>query len=540
MSKRLISSKLIFIIMFTYLCLIINIGFKDNISVASSDEKLSMTYLYGGNSASYISNIERTNGSLNMVSPNYFNLNSDGSLKLTGVDTYFIKTMHNKGIKVMPFISNHWDRTLGRAALNNRDVLSNQIVQAIKEYDLDGINIDIENLTEEDRDAHTDLVRIIRNKLPRDKEISVAVGSNPRGFTTGWHGSYDYKNLAYHSNYLIIMTYDEGYEGAPPSPVSSYSFVENSIKYALNNGVSSNKIVVTLPFYGRYWNSSESRGGYAVALETVDKLIKKYNASVIYDENKKSPVAKFSITPQSPEAIVGGKKLSIGDYILWFENNDSLKAKLSLVSKYNLKGAGSWRLGQENPDIWNYYKVWLNNSYFKDIIGHWANKEIVYVIERNWMNGISSTQFLPDSSLTRAQAATILVRAKGLENYVVRNQVQFKDVSKTHWAYNYIQIARENGLVSGFENNTFAPDMPVTREQVASMISRITKYKSSYIKNPFVDVNSKMWSYDAIMNMTELGVLKGFEGGYFKPYEKTTRAQIAAIMYRLSKDLNQI
>lgn len=63
-----------------------------------------MSYLYFGNTSSYISQVDKTQGNLNLVSPSYFDLNADGSLKLTSqFDSKFVNEMHNRGIKVVPF-----------------------------------------------------------------------------------------------------------------------------------------------------------------------------------------------------------------------------------------------------------------------------------------------------------------------------------------------------------------------------------------------------------------------------------------------------
>ena len=67
-----------------------------------------------------------------------------------------------------------------------------------------------------------------------------------------------------------------------------------------------------------------------------------------------------------------GNKLEPGDYTVWFENEQSLKEKLKLVGKYNLKGTGSWSLNQETDDTWDYYSLWADGFYFTDMQKHWA------------------------------------------------------------------------------------------------------------------------------------------------------------------------
>ncbi|THE11927.1 LysM peptidoglycan-binding domain-containing protein [Bacillus timonensis] len=324
------------------------------------EANFNMTYLYFGNTKSYISQIDRTKGNMNLVAPSYFDLNQDGSLKITTqFDPTFVSEMHNRGIKVVPFLSNHWDRNLGRSALQNREQLSTQIANFIIKNNLDGVQVDIENVSDIDQQNYTDLVRLLRQKLPKDKEVSVAVAANPNGWTKGWHGSYDYKELAKYSNYLMIMAYDESYTGGPEGPVASYPWVERSIQYALNQGVPASQIVLGIPFYGRYWKAGATTGGDGISNTRVDEMLAKYGGTIVYDEKAKSPKATVTIGPSDPTITIGGKTLGAGTYTIWFENSDSIKAKIDLVHKYNLKGTGSWSLGQENPVIWNDYKMWM-------------------------------------------------------------------------------------------------------------------------------------------------------------------------------------
>ncbi|MCY8819123.1 glycosyl hydrolase family 18 protein, partial [Bacillus atrophaeus] len=236
----------------------------------------------------------------------------------------------------------------GRFALKKRVLLAKQISNAIEELDLDGVNIDIENLTEKDRNAFTDFVRLVRKGIPRHKEVSVAVAANPSGWTKGWHGSYDYENLAKHADYLMVMAYDES---RLAGPTASVGWVEKSIQYALTQKVSPQKLVLGLPFYGRCWMKGQSNP-QAIPLYLVKSLVKRHNGTIIFDTKSQSPKAIFTIKHDKKGP------LPPGTYTLWFENEQSLKAKINLAQKYNLKGLGSWSLGQEDSSVWN--KVFKN------------------------------------------------------------------------------------------------------------------------------------------------------------------------------------
>ena len=319
-----------------------------------------MGYLYFGGPSSFYKQIENTKGNINTASPSYFDLNAYGSLKITNqLDPRFISEMHRQGKKVVPFVSNHWDRNLGIKAINNREQLATQIAQTIEQYDLDGVNVDIENVTHNERNQYTDFVRLLREKIPAHKEVSVAVAVNPNDWQTGWHGSYDYKQLALYSDYLMLMAYDESFQGGPEGPIASLPWVARSIEYALNQGVPEDKIVLGLPFFGRYWKQGSTTGGAGISNIRVEEMISKYESTVVYDEAAQSPKAIIKIKETDQPFIVSGKTLGPGTYHIWYENERSIKAKVGLVHEYNIKGTGSWSLGQENPTLWDNYAVWL-------------------------------------------------------------------------------------------------------------------------------------------------------------------------------------
>jgi spore germination protein YaaH/uncharacterized protein YgiM (DUF1202 family) len=329
---------------------------------AAETDRYSMAYLYGGTAQQQIAYVERTNNALQTVSPSYFDINPDGSLKLNPVSTDLVTRMHAADVKVVPFLSNHWDRSAGINALKDVNKLSTQIANYVSQYNLDGVNVDIENVTELQKTQYTELVKQLRIKIPAHKEVSVATAANPKGWTTGWHGSYDYAALGTHADYLMMMTYDEHYEGGSAGAVASIGFVEESIKYALSK-TTADKIVVGLPFFGRIWSVNDaSVMGKGVSIGVIMNMISDYKAVVTYDTATQSPKAEFQVKAGDKTYTVGGKTLAPGKYVIWYENDQSLQAKLNLVKKYNLKGAGSWALGQEDASIWNNYSTWLNGN----------------------------------------------------------------------------------------------------------------------------------------------------------------------------------
>jgi spore germination protein YaaH/putative cell wall-binding protein len=329
-----------------------------------------MSYLFLGAPNTFVSQVDKTKGSLHVVSPNYFDITAEGHLDVTWtLQTSFITEMHNRGIKVTPFLSNHWNKTAGINGLNNRDILAQEVAEAIEKYNLDGVNVDIEGVSHGYRDAHSDFIRLLRKYIPAQKEVSIAVAANPNGWTTGWHGFYDYKVLSQYGDYLMIMAYDESWESpdSPIGPVSSLQFFEKSIKYAINQGVAQDKIVIGLPFYGRIWKTDgptlENRSitGMGISSTRVNPLVTKFQGTITYDERTQSPYASFKI-PQGQHYFIGSTKLTEGNYRIWYENEQSISAKLAMPHKYRIKGTGSWALGHEIPETWTYYTAALNKG----------------------------------------------------------------------------------------------------------------------------------------------------------------------------------
>ena len=335
-------------------------GIVSTVQEAKSEKtKFNMTYLYGGTVDSQIEQVKRV-GNFDTVSPSYFDIGQSGNLVLNNISPKLIQSMHDIGVKVVPMISNHWNREAGKKALQNPEALAQQIAEYVEKYDLDGVNVDIENVTQTERDAYTQFVRLLREKIPQEKEVSVAVAANPNGWTTGWHGSYDYKALAEYVDYLMIMAYDESWEGSDAGPVASINFVERSIEYALKY-VPAEKIVLGVPFYGRMWGGNGSFNGSGVGVKTIESMIEEYGAKVTYDESTQSVKAEFTVDADDRKFTINGKQMTAGSYTVWYENERSLRSKISLIHSYDLLGMGSWALNQASGQILDGLGEWLEN-----------------------------------------------------------------------------------------------------------------------------------------------------------------------------------
>ena len=195
-------------------------------------------------------------------------------------------------------------------------------------------------------------------------------------------------------------------------------------------------------------------------------------------------------------------------------------------------------MGQETADVWTYYAKSLNDineikiNYTDVALDSWATNYINIVKDNSIMTGKTYSIFAPKDSLTRGEFATIIARALKLEidNYNIET---FKD-TKNHWAQNYIEAIRREGLMIGNGDGTFEPDKPITREEVAKVLSLLKidglRSDESYY---FKDISDKMWSFGYIIDAIQKGYMNGYPDNTFRPQQTISREEVAAVIVRV-------
>lgn len=494
----------------------------------------SLSYLYGGNTSVYLNRINRTKDCLNKVQPDYFSIADDGTLKLSlKPDAYFVESMHRMGIKVVPYISNHWDRALGRRALTKSAEMAEALARVIEEYNLDGVDVDYQNLNETDRAAFTGFLQLLRSKVAKTRTVSACVAANPNGWSTGWHGQYDYAALGEVCDYIFIMTYDESYESGPVGPVASYGFIEKSMQYALRR-VPADKIMIGIPFYGRYWVSGQASGGKALTISDIQALVARYGTKTWYDEAKDCARATMVITESNvAEGLWGGKKLAAGTYDIWYEDERSLEKKLSLIRKHSLRGVGSWALGQEPEAIWQSYRKWLWGLSFPDTANHWAAGSIEKAKEAGLVSGRASGDFAPNDTMTRAEACVLACKLVNIQPDTVtaaRSSLYPRDM-RGHWAEGYLAAAIRRNLISGFPDGTIKPNAAISRAEMAVLISKLLYVPGTvdFQQKTFLDMDTDHWANAAIVKLSVYEVVAGEPDGRFYPGRTLSRGEAAQI-----------
>lgn len=168
---------------------------------------------------------------------------------------------------------------------------------------------------------------------------------------------------------------------------------------------------------------------------------------------------------------------------------------------------------------------------YADIADHWAQSAIVEMTRRELIEGYGNYRFMPESLITRAEAATILAKAF---RYSKENPLRFTDLPASHWAYDYIAKAAQAGIIEGYPDHTFAPDAPITRMEMASMAAKALGLAGKKRGNaPFADVGEDDWGTGILKQMKADGWISGFPDGTFRPERQATRAEFVSLLQKI-------
>jgi len=180
-------------------------------------------------------------------------------------------------------------------------------------------------------------------------------------------------------------------------------------------------------------------------------------------------------------------------------------------------------------------EVWDNP--FNDVTDtDWFYDAVRALTEKGLMEGTSPGRLNPNITLTRGMIVTMLYRLE--EKPEVEGDNPFPDVADGLWYSDAILWASENEIVFGYNNGTFGPDDPVTREQAVTILHRYAEAKELDVTekddlSKFVDKDEVSdWALEAMQWAVAVGIIQGRPGNKIAPQGTATRAEIAAIFTR--------
>lgn len=293
---------------------------------------------------------------VNVVSPSFFSLErgSNGEIYDNAKDdgAEYIEWAHNNNYQVWAMFSNNSLKDTTSQILNDyekRETMIENLMDLVEEYNLDGVNVDFENMNESDKDVYS---RFLIELAPRLKKIGKTLSVDvtaPDGSET-WSLCFDRNTIANVADYIVFMAYDQyGTSSNKAGTTAGYNWVEANVKKFLGQeDVDPEKIILGIPLYMRLWEEEEDGTAKPEVVNMKDMFdVLPENQVATWDEELKQYYVEYE---------EDGKT-----YKMWVENEKSVGEKINLANQYNLAGIAFWEKDREtNDEFWTFVKEQLN------------------------------------------------------------------------------------------------------------------------------------------------------------------------------------
>ncbi|MDA8066082.1 MAG: glycosyl hydrolase family 18 protein [Thermaerobacter sp.] len=297
---------------------------------------LVLGYYYGQPGSGAVTTLARYRHVLSGIVPFWFTIHRDGGI--TGrndqqVVSYakarhwwvFALVQNMRGASVFgPFLA---DPAAQASARRNLERLC-------RRYGYDGVNLDLEGIPAADRAAYTAFVRRLAAGLHRrgyylTLSVPAETADAPQN---AWSGAYDYRALGRWADLLMIMAYDQHSSDSAPGSIASRRWVERVVRYAVGV-VPPAKIVLGVPAYGYDWTANGQSGAAALSYFQAAALARKYDRAHPHADH-------FAFYE---DGVL---------HQVWYQNLNTFTRQVKVAVGYGLRGIVLWRLGIEDPTIW--------------------------------------------------------------------------------------------------------------------------------------------------------------------------------------------
>lgn len=328
------------------------------------DKKISLAWhqvMYSSSNSGLSDMIKNAKG-LNVISPTWFSVSdSKGEVSSIGSADY-VKKAHSAGLDVWGLVSDFETDGNGdyyiKTVVNNtkaRQKMVSNIMKYASLYDLDGINVDFEYINVSEGAGYLQFLRELSIEC-RKKGIVLSIDNYQ---PSAWTEFYDRNQQGRLADYVVVMNYDEHTASSNEAgSVSSLTFTEEGLKNTIDEVGDASRVINGMPFYTRIWTETpedESDGNGKLIEDAANgnyvlstKAVSMDAAKEAYTEAGTTPI----YNEETGQNYVVYEKGS-STYMIWLEDETSIKARLDLMNKYEIAGAGYWKLGLESDDIWN-------------------------------------------------------------------------------------------------------------------------------------------------------------------------------------------
>jgi peptidoglycan-N-acetylglucosamine deacetylase len=308
-----------------------------------------------------LKSLEKNGGKLNTIFPEWFFIDTITHQLQTRIDSAGLTVMRKYGLRILPMLTNFnssikgFDGTLLHFILadaQKRKAFIEQLADKLTAYQLQGINIDFEELIEKTNEPLVAFQKELYETL-HAKGLDVTQDVSPM------NEDYDYEKLSAYNDHIILMAYDEHNESTGPGPVSSQKWVEQALDWTAKK-IGAEKIIMGVAGYGRNWAKDEEGDTWVddISFSDAINLAKIANAKIDYDNNTYN--LHFSYIETKKDKKTGAVE-NVKQKV-WFTDAATTFNILRFSDEYAVAGTAMWRLGSEDDRLWKYYDMDLSND----------------------------------------------------------------------------------------------------------------------------------------------------------------------------------
>ena len=266
-------------------------------------------------------------------------------------DKRILKFAQDHNVKTQMVVTNlpqdegtTWDSKRVEYILHDKNARNKEIQQIIAKAEnlgFDGVIIDYESVNSSQKSLFSNYINELAEKL-HNHNLFLAIALHPKTRDDDDPGSYqDWAELAKHADQLQIMAYGQHWDEGPAGPIASVPWIEKIIQYALSKNIPREKLFLGMPLYGYSWQKNNHDSAKGLTFSDVTNLLKNNSAVSQWDGRAQSHYLLYT---------------NNGDrFEVWYEDAESIKAKLALAEKYQIQGITFWHLGEEDETIWNLF-----------------------------------------------------------------------------------------------------------------------------------------------------------------------------------------
>jgi len=324
---------------------------------------------------------------IDVLIPQWLSINEEFGLE-SDIQPEIVELAKKNDVKIVPLLHNiqdgKWNQETVHQLLNSPEEQSKfikKLHEQIKKQGFDGINIDFENLNKNDRDLLTQFIKELYTVFHADGlTVSIDVPPNNKAF--------DYKKLEKYVDQMIVMAYDENVDN--PGTIASTSWFKDTL-----SKLPREKLIVALGSYGYDWEWESQEPGEVVSFDDVTRMAEKANLNIQWDDMSQTPYLKYMENNKVHE--------------VWFLDSATFYNQLKMSTEAGAQGVALWRLGSEDPSVWDILKGHKTEELLTVKNGgniYSTGEGNIYRAKESWKEGERSIQFDNSGFITRETYVT--------------------------------------------------------------------------------------------------------------------------------------